>query len=287
MKRPPSFSQDASQIQVGQALRSIRVGLGISCREVERRAARYAESAGDDRYNISHSWLVHIENSKAIPSIHAIITLGMIYDVDQTSIFELFDAPLRRPILAAHMAYEPRRAIVECVGRQPWRGIAELNRAFDRDRSTLVRELGEMFAPIPEQLLSIQREFSAPYAYLGADLEGVPPPIGKMALVALNTKERNIVVPSGSSVECPVYLLQTRDGYACGWCERQLGSIILVPYPCSGVQPHKLLTADADVLGRVTSVLVRLGPSRRRPRARLWEAPRRVTAQAREGEREL
>jgi hypothetical protein len=57
----------------------------------------------------------------------------------------------------------------------------------------------------------------------------------------------------------PIYFLDIRTGYACGWCEIKDGLLTLVPHPDSGVQTRTFRhPSEVEVVGRVTGIAMRI-----------------------------
>ena len=65
--------------------------------------------------------------------------------------------------------------------------------------------------------------------------------------------------PGQSQFRRPIYFVDIRDGYACGWCQIEEGQLTLVPHPDS---PEKIRTfrhpAEAEIVGRVTGIAMRI-----------------------------
>ena len=70
----------------------------------------------------------------------------------------------------------------------------------------------------------------------------------------------------------PIYFLDIRTGYACGWCEIRDGVLTLIPHPDSG-EPVRTFRypSEVDVVGRVTGIAHQIGEEQ----ALLEEAMRR------------
>src|SRR5260221_11423900 len=66
----------------GQRLKALREALGISGRDVQTHSRLVARSQGNQRYCISHSSLVEIENSARVPSVHKLFTLSALYRIN-------------------------------------------------------------------------------------------------------------------------------------------------------------------------------------------------------------
>jgi len=65
----------------------------------------------------------------------------------------------------------------------------------------------------------------------------------------------------------PIYFVELRDTYECSWCELDAGRLILVPCPHSGRQVRQVrYPGDADILGQVTAVTMRIAASQDEPK---------------------
>src|SRR6202023_652336 len=71
----------------------------------------------------------------------------------------------------------------------------------------------------------------------------------------------------------PIYFLDIRTGYACGWCEIKDGQLTLIPHPDSGEHTRTFrYPSEVEVVGRVTGIAMRIGEE---SQALLEEALRR------------
>jgi DNA repair exonuclease SbcCD ATPase subunit len=61
----------------------------------------------------------------------------------------------------------------------------------------------------------------------------------------------------------PIYFLDIRTGYACGWCQLKDGVLTLVPHPNSGVETRTFrYPSEVSVVGRVTAVTMSIEEER-------------------------
>src|SRR5690349_12810279 len=72
---------------------------------------------------------------------------------------------------------------------------------------------------------------------------------------------RNKVTEGGwrSEYERPIYFVETREGYTCCWCTVGREELILQSHPLSPVQPKVVRNSQAEVIGQVVAVAMRLG----------------------------
>ena len=63
----------------------------------------------------------------------------------------------------------------------------------------------------------------------------------------------------------PIYFLEHRKGYACGWCNVQRDKLVLIPHPASRSNPEIYdYPGGVDIIGRVVGVAMTLDQGRRR-----------------------
>jgi hypothetical protein len=79
------------------------------------------------------------------------------------------------------------------------------------------------------------------------------------SLVLIDQGRRRVISTGwGSEAERPIYFLEARDGYRCGWFTLSGGKLIYQPHPASGMAPETFQAADVDLIGQVTGVAMRL-----------------------------
>jgi hypothetical protein len=65
--------------------------------------------------------------------------------------------------------------------------------------------------------------------------------------------------------ERPIYFLEHRNGFACGWCTLSGEQLIVQPHGASGCSPEVYsYPAEVDIIGQVTGIAMRLDLGKRR-----------------------
>ena len=65
--------------------------------------------------------------------------------------------------------------------------------------------------------------------------------------------------------ERPIYFLEHRGGFICGWCTVNGNQLVLQPHPASMCFPEVFLyPEDIEIIGQVTGVAMRLDQGKRR-----------------------
>ena len=80
--------------------------------------------------------------------------------------------------------------------------------------------------------------------------------------------------PWRSEFDRPMYFVELRDGYVCSWCELQGKTLTIIPHPLSPSQTRQFRYPDeAEIVGRVTAVAMRLVDPRQRGAGETAELP--------------
>jgi CheY-like chemotaxis protein len=98
------------------------------------------------------------------------------------------------------------------------------------------------------------------YGYIGTEDRTMWPLIMPGAIVQIDERHKKIMSgPWRAEIERPIYFLETRSGYACGWCAVRGTSVILQPHPVSP-EAAKIfrLGKDVEVVGQVVAIAMRL-----------------------------
>ena len=81
------------------------------------------------------------------------------------------------------------------------------------------------------------------------------------SLVVIDDTRRRIASTGWNTEwERPIYFLEHRDRYLCGWCTLREGQLIVQPHPASFSEPEiYAYPSEIEVLGQVTHVGMALG----------------------------
>lgn len=104
------------------------------------------------------------------------------------------------------------------------------------------------------------------YAFIGTDDWFMYPLLQPGAFVIIDETRRRIVNSGWTNeFDRPIYFLEHRQGWACGWCNQIGNQLILQPHPSSGCSPEVYAFPDEiDLVGQVTGIAMRLDQGRRR-----------------------
>src|SRR6266849_323973 len=251
----------------GQRLKALREALGISGRDVQMYSRLIAGTQGNQRYCISHSSLVEVENSSRVPSVHKLFTLSALYRINFVDLLLFFGIDLDQ-INTARLAVKlPRTHLIPSEIHDTERRVSFPVR-FDPgariEESNLLSRMVQTWGEIPiafVQNLGLRKYL---YGFIGMDDYTLYPMIRPGAFVQIDDQDTRIDPdPGENEFDRPIYFFQLREEYAYGWCELEGKVLSIMPHPLSRVQSRQFIHPDdIDVVGRVVAVAM---PLRRKP----------------------
>lgn len=229
----------------GQKLKTLRNERNITVREVEQASRRIAEAKGDKRFCISNGWLAQLENGLSEPSICKLSSLSVIYQTNLLDLLRLYnvhvdDKENYRPVADPHLT----QLISDKSEGNGHCQTAEGN-AFKPLHTSLLSEL-KMIRPNGS-------EAHITYGYLGLTDFTMYPMIRPGALLKIDTSQNRLKTPTRhNEFERPIFFIELRDAYACGWCELHGNQLLIIPYHSSPASVRRFTyLREAEILGRV------------------------------------
>ena len=239
---------------LGTRLRKIRVEWGLSLRDIEARSSQFAQESGNPAYQISASWLARLEREKHELTAAKLIALAAIYNLPYEEVLG-YPQPEYRQTNTPNGQNGPNATLLLNGG--PTEKVAK---SILQDRFTSDPPPEET-ALLPSILGSVPSHFRR--AILGHRDRALDPMIRAGSILQIHTQKRAIAQRRDWTHEFdrPIYLLLTRNGYACGWCELDNEStwLTLIPHPLSyASSQHWRYKKEVEVVGQVVAVHMRL-----------------------------
>ncbi|HZE71002.1 MAG TPA: helix-turn-helix transcriptional regulator [Pyrinomonadaceae bacterium] len=230
-----------------QKLKALRKVRNITVREVEQASRRIAEARGDKRFCISNGWLTQLENGVSEPSICKLFSLSVIYHVKFSDLIRLYDVdidetekyePVANPNLTQLFSQETDK--YDHAARIP-SGTSLLPGTVGLSSSPL--------AQIRDRAASITR------GYIGMDDFTMYPLIRPGSTVRIDIAQNKLKhIAWHSEYERPIYFIELRDAFACGWCELHGNQLLIIPHHSSPASIQRFTyPKEAEIVGRVTS----------------------------------
>jgi transcriptional regulator with XRE-family HTH domain len=238
----------------GRKLKQLRHARNLTARQVEEASRRIAATKQDKRFAISNGWLTQLEKGVSEPSICKIFSLSAIYQVDFLELIRLYDVDIDE----VHQYQQVANASVT----QLLSDEVTNNNAFKENLPCLLRQRPTSL--LPARLIShntrrtSQRNNSGRsicYGYIGLNDLTMHPMIRPGSLVRIDTTQTKLqTVAQHNEYERPIYFVELRNAYACGWCELDRSELLIVPHHSSPSRIRRFsYIRDAEIVGRVVS----------------------------------
>lgn len=229
----------------GQRLKTLRSGRNITVRDVEHASRLIAEVKGDRRFCISNGWLAQLENGASEPSICKLFSLSVIYRVNFLDLVRLYNVDVNEKEKFERVA-DPY--LTQLVGEKETGGRAVLAEcSAEIVESSLIPD-GETRATADGN-----HERHIVYAHLGISELTMYPMIRPGALLRIDTRQNKVT--SGvwhNEYERPIFFIELRGSYTCGWCELQCTDLLIISHPSSSVGVRRFTyPREAEIVGRV------------------------------------
>lgn len=253
--------------EAGQKLRKARERLGLTFRVVAEASQRIAERHGNEEYSIGLSRLSDIENNGVLPTIFRLYTLSTIYRLDFLEVLSWYGVDLtQQPADAQTRELEETHPVnYTNTGFGEIQAPLSLDPGVDLSKTTYLSRVITRWGALPLQLLKSIDSRKKRYAVVGTEDWSMYPILQPGSLLVINESSR--IANSGWTDEWdrPIYFLETRDNWLCGWCHLDRDRLIVFFHPSSAEPPRVFLyPTDVEIIGQVVGVATNLDSSRRR-----------------------
>jgi hypothetical protein len=254
----------------GRRLKAMRVKHGITLREVEIYSRHIARLSGDKSFVVPRSSLDAIEKfGSPTPDIHRLISLCVIYRVRFAQLLLVFDLNLDDIATLMLQVHLPHSNLIPSeifdTSRQVQFPVLP-DGETDLGRTRILNHLVENWGEIPLAFLQRLTLHEHLYAIIGTRDLTMNPLIPPGSLVQIDNRDTKIQISGWKTdLERPIYFLQLRESYACGWCEVTNGILSIIPFSATQ-RPIKQYQhpGEIEVIGRVTVVVAAWVPFSRR-----------------------
>ena len=267
-------------VRAGEQLRELRNRLGVTTREVEEFSRAIAEDRQNEEFYISNAWLTQLENKNSVPSIYKLFSLSVIYrikfhdllmlfgiDVSSTTRYQ-FALPLENTHLTSFETPDPEQSVTFPV---------RFDKNFSLEKTSLIARMVEVWGEVPVALIQRLDVRHCQYGFIGKEDYTMYPLLRPGSFVQIdNQSSRSQGTDWRTEFDRPIYFIELRDSYVCAWCEVRGSQITLIPHPLSGCTIRQFAYPDdAEIIGQVTGVAMRLIPERDEPTDAFPRLPRR------------
>jgi transcriptional regulator with XRE-family HTH domain len=257
-------------VRAGAKLRRIRVRLGLSARDAERLSMELAQERHNPYLSFSRTWITDVETGRFVPGSFKMASLAEIYGLDLDEIHKLYN--VSRDITKERPAYRPPTTQLLTPRKDLSEARAEagdLPTEMRIEETNLLTGIVDIWGSVPVPLLRRFGLEQSLYGYIGTEDKSMAPLLPPGSFVQIDAKQNRIKKgpfkksSSESHFARPIYFLDIRKGYKCGWCEQKDGVLTLIPHPDSGEQTQTFRYPDeVSVVGRVTAVTMSIEEER-------------------------
>ena len=251
-------------MQPGLRLRQAREKLGLTYRDVERASYELAGVRRRPDFILHISRLADIENRGVVPGLHKLYTLAALYHLSPLEIFRWYDVPLEECFHDGASFEVPRTHTMAAPASL--RIPMKFDPAFDPRRTELLSRMVEKWGHFEGVLTSGNHHL---YGYIGMNDRRMVPLLRPGSIVLVD-KSKNRIEDGDWSTEHdrPMYFVEVRAGYRCGWFHQNGGRLVMQPHPLSHCPPEAWRTPEeAEIIGQVAGIVTRLNggdnPARR------------------------
>jgi transcriptional regulator with XRE-family HTH domain len=249
----------------GEKLKQVRERLKLTYRDVAEASQALARRRSSEEFTIALSRLADIENKGTVPTIYRLYSLCAIYRLEPREVLGWYGVPLDDlPSDALTIGLDETHAIgfsADATATLP----QSIDREIDVNKTTFLSHLARRWGKIPLNFLAGLDIRHYRYGLIGLEDWSMSPVIQPGAMVLIDQNRRRIAQSGWTNQhDRPVYFLEHRGGYLCGWCALAEDRLIVLPHPASQQAPAIFDPAEIDVVGQVIGVGMLLEPSKRR-----------------------
>jgi len=250
----------------GAKLKELRERLRLTLRDVEASSRKLAAQKRNPDYIISRGWLNNVENGSFTPSVYKLYSLGAIYHTHWTNIFSFFGLHVNELGRDQALFGLPETQLLPEMSESDDETIVLPLRSrpdLQLDKTSLLSRLVEIWGEIPVRLIQHLDLRKSVYGVIGMNDFTMYPLIRPGSIVQIDGNQRKVLSTKWENEhERPIYFTELRNEYICSWCEIREAHLLAVPYPNSRCEIRRFpYPREADIVGRVTGVAMRLAES--------------------------
>jgi transcriptional regulator with XRE-family HTH domain len=262
-------------LTAGVRLRKIRTRLGLTVRDVEQFSEAIADARKSSEYVLSRSWLADIENEVGhVPSLPKVYSLSVIYKCGWTELAKIFGVPIEDLGRDQASFGVPRTHLLPKPDDEDERVTLPLRFRNDPEvqNTNLLYTLAAVWGGVPFSLVRHLNPENTLYGFIGLTDFTLWPLLRPGTFVEIDTSQTKVEPTPPQSegpFDRPIYFLELRRGFACGWCEIKADQLFLLAHPNSGRETRQFqYPAEVDVVGRVIAVAMVIDKTDSRRRLR-------------------
>lgn len=246
----------------GARLRNLRVQLRLRYRDVEEASQRIANVYANDEFVVGLSRLADIEHKGTVPSVYRLYSLCAIYGIDISTVLEWYGIELGRlGFDTAQLSLEQTRPVnLKFPGKTLVDFPSEMDPALDLKKTSYLSRHIRRWGKLPLAVFGALDLRRYRYGFIGTEDWSMHPILAPGSFVQIDENRRKIQAGGWQSEYTrPIYFLELRDGYRCGWCAVRKGMLVLQTHSAFEAGPDVFrFPGEVEVVGQVIAVAMRL-----------------------------
>jgi transcriptional regulator with XRE-family HTH domain len=242
-------------VAAGQQLKLLRNRRSITVRDVEQASRRIAEAKGDKRFQISNGWLAQLENGGSEPSVSKLFSLSVIYHVPFMDLLRLYDVDVDNKEKYESIA-NPH--LTQLLSHDT---VADIHLECSTATSLVSAQPTQQASVLPVAPGDVHQNGrqNIAYGHLGSADLTMYPLIRPGSLLQIDTAQNKLQSAAWhNEFDRPLYFVELRDSYACGWCEIQGNQLLIIPHHSSPASVRRFtFPREAEIVGRVIGYYTR------------------------------
>lgn len=265
---PEVLGKHHSMEDAGQKLRRVRERLNLRVRDVEQASLKIAEKYHNDEFAVLINRISEIENRGLVPTLYKLYALCAIYRLDFQEVLEWYGIPLSALPADATLAEISRTHVIGFQANVHGDVLLplSLDPGIDIRRTTYLSRMIQKWGKLPLMLLDAMDLREHRYGFIGTDDWFMYPLLQPGSLILIDETRRKVANTGWTNeFDRPIYFLEHRQGYACGWCSAVGSRLVLQPHPSSDCEAEVYpYPSEIEVIGQVVGVAMRLDQGRKR-----------------------
>lgn len=203
-----------------------------------------------------------------VPTLFKLYSLCAIYRLDFQEVLDWYGISLGSLAVDALLVDVPQTHPVSFRGNPSAEVLLplSLDPGADWRRTTYLSRMIQRWCKLPLMFLETLDLKEQRYALIGTEDWFMSPLLQPGTFVSIDDTQRKIANSGwNNEFERPIYFLEHRTGYVCGWCSLNGDQLIVQPHPASLCTPQIYTYPDEiDLIGQVSGIAMRLDQGRRR-----------------------
>jgi transcriptional regulator with XRE-family HTH domain len=263
--------------RAGEKLKQVRERLRLTYRDVLEASQVVARRRSSEEFAIALSRLADIENKGTVPTIYRLYSLCAIYRLELREVLGWYGVPLDELPSDALAIGLDETHVIGFAADGPAMAPQPPDRDIDLNQTTFLSHFVRRWGKMPLNFLAGMDIRHCRYGLIGLQDWSMSPVIQPGSMVLIDQNRRRVARGGWTSLhDRPIYFLEHRGGYRCGWCALAEDRLIVLPHPASQQAPAIFDPAEIDVVGQVIGVGMLLEPSKQqlaRPPAAPLKSP--------------